>query len=63
MMTGFLNDPSGVRTHDPRLKRPLLYRLSYRVKWTMRDSNSRPPACEADILPTELMAHENLTFL
>lgn len=22
----------------------------------MRDSNSRPPACEADILPTELMA-------
>ena len=22
----------------------------------MRDLNSRPPACEADILPTELMA-------
>ena len=25
------NDPGGDRTHDLRLKRPLLYQLSYRV--------------------------------
>ena len=24
--------------------------------WTMRDLNPRPPACEADILPAELIA-------
>jgi hypothetical protein len=24
-------DPAGIRTRDPRLKRPLLYRLSYRI--------------------------------
>jgi hypothetical protein len=28
------NDPGGNRTHDLRLKRPLLYRLSYRVRTT-----------------------------
>ncbi len=26
-----MDDPGGARTHDLRLKRPLLYRLSYRV--------------------------------
>ena len=26
------SDPAGIRTRDPRLKRPLLYRLSYRIK-------------------------------
>ena len=25
-------DPGGIRTHDPRLKRQLLYQLSYRIK-------------------------------
>lgn len=25
-------DPAGIRTRDPRLKRPLLYQLSYRIK-------------------------------
>ncbi len=26
-------DPAGIRTRDPRLKRPLLYRLSYRINF------------------------------
>ena len=25
------DDPGGTRTHDLRLKRPLLYQLSYRI--------------------------------
>ena len=29
--SGFHRDPGGARTLDPRLKRPLLYRLSYRI--------------------------------
>ena len=24
-------DPGGIRTHDPRIKSPLLYQLSYRI--------------------------------
>ncbi len=29
---GFLfSDPAGIRTQDPRLKRPLLYQLSYGI--------------------------------
>ena len=27
-------------------------------KWRLRDSNSRPPACKAGALPTELNPHE-----
>ncbi len=26
-----VGDPAGIRTRDPRLKRPLLYQLSYRI--------------------------------
>jgi hypothetical protein len=29
--------------------------------WTCRDSNSGPPACKADALPTELQAHIDVT--
>ncbi len=28
-----VGDPAGIRTRDPRLKRPLLYRLSYRINF------------------------------
>ena len=27
----FICDPAGIRTQDPRLKRPLLYQLSYGI--------------------------------
>ena len=29
-------------------------------EWRLRDSNSRPPACKAGALPTELSPHLNL---
>ena len=32
-------------------------------KWTFRESNPRPSACEADALPTELNAHWNKKIL
>lgn len=43
---------------DKLKKTRILGQLEF-FKWTMRDLNSRPPACEADILPTELMARNN----
>ena len=30
-MEGFSSDPAGARTQDPRLKRALLYQLSYGI--------------------------------
>ena len=31
----FPGDPTGIRTPDPLLKRQLLYRLSYRIKYEL----------------------------
>ena len=31
------------------------------VWWRRRDSNSRPPRCERDALPTELLPHKSKT--
>ena len=33
------------------------------TKWRLRDSNSRPPACKAGALPTELHPHMGLSGL
>ena len=35
----------------------------YICKWRLRDSNSRPPACKAGALPTELSPHESSSHL
>ena len=32
------------------------------IPWRQRDSNSRPPACKAGALPTELIPHIQLSF-
>ena len=49
------SDPSGTRTHDLRIKSPLLYRLSYRVlvgamAHQMRGSANSPQLRRFDIL-------------
>ena len=51
--------PGRNRTHNPRLRRPMLYPIELRAqreyatkKWSeQRDSNSRPPAPKAGALP------------
>lgn len=37
------NELGGARTHDPRIKSPLLYRLSYSLKCLFSGVNSDPP--------------------
>jgi hypothetical protein len=41
-----LGAPGGIRTHDPRIKSPLLCQLSYRYQLPARDSNLEPPVPE-----------------
>ena len=36
---------------------------SFAVQWRLRDSNSRPPACKAGALPTELNPHRQLYLI
>ena len=50
-------DPGGIRTHDPPLRRRLLYPaelLSHTIWSGQPDSNWRPPAPKAGALPTAL---------
>ena len=35
----------------------------FRIQWRLRDSNSRPPACKAGALPTELSPHKSGSHL
>ena len=44
-----IGETAGIRTQDPRLKRPLLYQLSYRLMLKSRTLPSRPPAVNPDI--------------
>ena len=37
--------------------------LPLRIQWRQRDSNSRPPACKAGALPTELYPHLLFSFV
>ena len=45
---------SGLEPPTSRLSGVRSNRLSYKPVWRRRDSNSRPPACKAGALPTEL---------
>ena len=50
----------GDRTHDRRLIRPSLCHLSYATgsyAYTVRGSNSGPPACEAGVIATRPTKH------
>ena len=38
-------------------RQPILKCLGSLLSWRLRDSNSRPPACKAGALPTELSPH------
>jgi hypothetical protein len=62
--------PDGLEPSTPRLSSACSNQLSYEPKrflgghgilapdwWSRRDSNSRPPACKAGALPTELRPH------
>ena len=43
-------ESAGIRTQDPRLKRAMLYQLSYRLSWTLRiflNANDNPPNAPA----------------
>ena len=51
--TGPIEPPTGGST-EPQLVGAAPVSLSW---WTVGDSNSRPPACKAGALPTELTAH------
>ena len=46
-----LGAPEGIRTPDPRLRRPLLFPLSYWRESGRADLNGRPPAPKAGALP------------
>src|SRR5687768_13233141 len=45
------NESGGARTHDPRLKRPLLCQLSYRLAEPLTISRSRASLNEAPFRP------------
>ena len=55
----------GIRTPDQRFTKPLRYHYAIPALktcwWRRRDSNSRPPRCERDALPTELLPPKNKT--
>ena len=59
---------SGVRSNQLSYKPILEYLIPYRSihsvasEWRWRDSNSRPPACKAGALPTELYPHIYFCF-
>ena len=64
---------SGLEPPTSRLSGVRSNRLSYKPSvvsdarkflsgWRRRDSNSRPPACKAGALPTELRPHDVLLF-
>ena len=45
----FNGEPAGIRTQDPRLKRAMLYRLSYRLTdWVLKNA---PSFVQTGILP------------
>ena len=49
----FVNKTSLLEQSDEFFKITLI-----RIQWRLSDSNSRPPACKAGALPTELNPHE-----
>ena len=48
---------SGVRSNRLSYKPVCCFQHSLPTAWRRRDSNSRPPACKAGALPTELRPH------
>ena len=46
-----LSDPGGARTHDLRIKSPLLYQLSYRVGSVLQELSIRETARQQACLP------------
>lgn len=53
-----LYGPGGTQTHGLLLARETLYQSELRgPRWTERDLNPWPLACQASVLPTELSAH------
>lgn len=52
--------PTGVLHGSFRFQRAI-FNGKITMWWTCRDSNSGPPACKADALPTELQAHIDVT--
>ena len=57
---GFVKERSGIlSTPDPCPSRQKGMRQSS-IRWSVRDSNPRPPACKADALPAELTPQSGL---
>ena len=50
---------SGVRSNRLSYKPVCCFQHSLPTAWRRRDSNSRPPACKAGALPTELHPHRS----
>src|SRR5689334_1736906 len=54
-------DPGGSRTHDLRIKSPLLYQLSYRVEKQTQDKLPANPRKTSQICVGRLSRHVTLT--